>query len=211
MAWVRSLDPLRATGELSNTVIVFLADQGVMAGEHRIKRGKNIPYEEAIKIPLVMRGPSIAAGREIAEPVSNADLAPTILNLAGATIPAELAVRSTGSHRHRCWPARTRRRGGWCRSRDATTSRARGAGYKVRSYVGVRTSRYAYFEYRRANFDSLAAGIHARIGAGRSTDVELYDLVRDPYELAQRGRRRPLPARPRGAGRPHPASRRLLR
>ena len=87
----RILEHLGSTAQLSNTVLVFLTDQGVMAGEHRIKRGKNRPYEEAIRIPLLMRGPGIAAGQTIDAPVSNADLAPTMLQLAGATIPPELA------------------------------------------------------------------------------------------------------------------------
>ena len=54
---------LRATGQLANTVLIFLTDQGVMAGEHRIKRGKNRPYEEAIGIPLLIRGPGVLPGR----------------------------------------------------------------------------------------------------------------------------------------------------
>jgi len=182
------VDTLRATGELANTTIVFMADQGVMAGEHRIKRGKNIPYEEAIRIPLLIRGPSVLAGREIADPVSNADIAPTILNLAGATIPVELARPLDGLSQASVLAGASPAPGRVVpiEGRDNVSGSRRG--YKVRSYVGVRTSRYAYFEYRRANFDSLAAGIDARIGAGRTTDVELYDLARDPYELTNRAR-----------------------
>ena len=56
-------------------------------------------------------------------------------------------------------------------------------GYKVRSYVGVRTARYAYVEYRRASFPTRGAGIRAQLGAGRTTEHELYDLQADPYEL----------------------------
>src|SRR5205085_2783147 len=59
-------------------------------------------------------------------------------------------------------------------------------GYKVTSYVGVRTARYMYVEYRRANLDSRRAGMEAPIGAGRTTDRELYDLASDPYELRNR-------------------------
>ena len=44
-------------------------------------------------------------------------------------------------------------------------------GFKVRSYVGVRTQRYAYFEYRRANYDAIADGIGAPIGAGRTIET----------------------------------------
>ena len=84
----RIVDHLKATGQLSNTVLMFLTDQGVMAGEHRIKRGKNRPYEEAIKVPLLMSGPRIAANAVVDAPVANTDLAPTILDLAGRADPA---------------------------------------------------------------------------------------------------------------------------
>ena len=43
--------------------------------------------------------------------------------------------------------------------------------------------RYAYFEYRRANYDAIADGIGAPIGAGRTLETELYDLSRDPDQL----------------------------
>jgi len=61
-------------------------------------------------------------------------------------------------------------------------------GYKALSYVGVRTARYSYVEYRRATFASRAEGIRARLGAGRTTEAELYDLARDPYELKNRAK-----------------------
>ena len=177
---------LEAVNELDNTVLVFFTDQGVMAGEHRIKRGKNRPYEEALRIPLMMSGPAILAGRTISAPVSNADIAPTLLNLAGATIPAGLSRPLDGSSLAgelagiagppgRVVPIEGRERVGRARH-----------GFKVRSYIGVRTARYAYVEYRRANFSARRAGIGAPIGVGRTTDRELYDLQRDPYELTNR-------------------------
>ena len=75
---------------LESTTIVFTADQGILAGEHRL-RGKNLPYEEAIRVPLVVRSPGVRAGTVNADPVVNADLAPTILDLAGVGVPDELA------------------------------------------------------------------------------------------------------------------------
>ena len=177
------LDQLRATDQLERTVILFTTDQGVMAGEHRIARGKNKPYEEAIRIPLIVRGPGIAAGRRISTPVANADIAPTILDLAAAAVPTGLARPIDGrtltplmagaeAGRDRAVPVEGRE----------NTTRAR-RGFKVRSYVGVRTARYAYFEYRRARFDARGEANAAPLGAGRTTDRELYDLRRDPYEL----------------------------
>jgi arylsulfatase A-like enzyme len=179
---------LRESGQLERTVLVFTADHGVLAGEHRIPRGKNQPYEEAIGVPLLIRGPGVASGRRIAAPVVNADLAPTILDLAGVSQPAELARPIDGR-------SLTAQLAGSSSGQDRAiliegrdnTGRAR-RGFKVRSYVGVRTGRYAYVEHRRAGFDSRAGGIAAPIGAGRTTDRELYDLRRDPFQLTSRDR-----------------------
>ena len=186
----RIVDHLKATAQLSNTVLMFLTDQGVMAGEHRIKRGKNRPYEEAIKVPLLMSGPRIAANAVVDAPVANTDLAPTILDLAGVQIPPELSRPIDGTSLvpvlggARPDPRRVVLIEG--RGNVAGARR----GFKVGSYVGVRTARYAYFEYRRGRFDSRQAGIDAPIGAGRTTERELYDLARDPYELRNRDRDR---------------------
>jgi arylsulfatase A-like enzyme len=179
---------LRGTGQLDNTVLLFTADQGVLAGEHRIKRGKNRPYEEPISTPLLIRGPGVAPGAVIDAPVANADLAPTVLSLAQATVPPELARPIDGvslapvlagapADPGRVIPIEGRN----------NTARAHD-GFKVRSYVGVRTARYAYTEYRRAAFSTYDAGVAAPIGAGRVTDRELYDLQRDPFELENRAR-----------------------
>ena len=179
---------LRETGQLERTVLVFTADHGVLAGEHRIPRGKNQPYEEAIGVPLMISGPGVARGRRVAAPVANADLAPTILELARASPPAELARPIDG---RALVPQLAGTVGGRDRAiqiegRDNTVRTRHG--FKVRSYVGVRTSRYSYVEYRRAGFDSRADGIAAAIGAGRTTERELYDLPRDPHQLANRDR-----------------------
>lgn len=180
------VDHLAAGGELANTVLVFLTDQGVMSGEHRIKRGKNRPYEEAIDIPLLIAGPSILPGQTIDAPVVNADIAPTLLNLAGATIPPELDRPLDGTSLAAVLAGAEPNvgRAVLIEGRDGVNRAKRG--FKVRSYVGVRTSRYAYFEYRRASYPTRGAGIRAPIGAGRTTERELYDLGRDPYELRSR-------------------------
>ena len=48
------MDALRANGELTNTVVIFTSDNGQMWGEHRFDK-KDVPYEEAIRTPLVIR------------------------------------------------------------------------------------------------------------------------------------------------------------
>ena len=51
-----------ADGELDNTLVIFTSDNGFFHGEHRIGTGKLLPYEPALRVPLLMRGPGIPAG-----------------------------------------------------------------------------------------------------------------------------------------------------
>jgi len=178
---------LRTAGRLESTTIVFTADQGILAGEHRLL-GKNLPYEEAIRVPLVVRSPGVRAGTVDADPVVNADLAPTILELAGVGVPDELtrvldgvSLRATMQGDESLAGRAILLEG----RKEAVRARR---GFKVRSYVGVRTARYTYVEHRRARVTSRAEGIELEIGAGRTTDIELYDLRRDPYQLESRDR-----------------------
>jgi N-acetylglucosamine-6-sulfatase len=78
------LDELRATpGVDENTVIVYTGDNGYFWGEHRLL-AKEAPYEEAIRVPLVIRPAGGVAPRRDDSLVLNIDLAPTIAELAGA-------------------------------------------------------------------------------------------------------------------------------
>ena len=85
---------LRANGELSNTVLVFTADNGFFHGEHRIPTGKMHIYEESIRVPLLMRGPGIPQGVDVGALAINADLAPTIVDVANASPGLVLDGRS---------------------------------------------------------------------------------------------------------------------
>lgn len=76
---------LESSGQLTNTYIIFMSDNGLQQGEHRLKGGKDRPYEESIRVPLLMRGPGITAGMVITDIVLNIDLAPTIAEWAGVT------------------------------------------------------------------------------------------------------------------------------
>ena len=79
----RLVAELRRTGQLQNTMIVYTSDQGFLLGEHHLI-GKNRLYEEAVHVPLVMRGPGIQAGATRDQVVGNVDLAPTIVDATGA-------------------------------------------------------------------------------------------------------------------------------
>ena len=81
---------LEATGQLSNTVIAYSSDNGYFWGEHSL-RDKRWAYEESIRIPLVMSYPKlIRPGSKIASNVMNIDIAPTMLELGGAKVPANV-------------------------------------------------------------------------------------------------------------------------
>ena len=78
---VQHLDDL---GELDNTLIIFTSDNGFLLGEHRYL-GKLFGYEEALRVPFLMRGPGIAPRQVSDRVVTTTDIAPTILEAAGAT------------------------------------------------------------------------------------------------------------------------------
>jgi arylsulfatase A-like enzyme len=149
---------LRARDQLSNTVIAFTSDNGVLLGEHRLG-GKLWPYEEAIRVPLVIRSPWIRRGVVDRRLALNIDLAPTFAALAGVTPRAPVDGRSFAPLL----------RG------EATTHRWRTA-FEVEylgdehptgsppDYRAVRTTRYLYVRYENGW-------------------RELYDLKTDPFEI----------------------------
>jgi arylsulfatase A-like enzyme len=84
---------LQATGELGNTVLIFTSDNGFMLGEHRLSM-KEQAHEEAIRVPLYVKGPGIVGPATAQQLVGNVDLAPTILELAQATAGLTVDGRS---------------------------------------------------------------------------------------------------------------------
>jgi N-acetylglucosamine-6-sulfatase len=75
---------LGATGELGDTLILFTSDNGFFHGEHRVPQGKVLAYEPSIRLPLMMRGPGVPKNNRQGQLVTNADLAPTIIDAANA-------------------------------------------------------------------------------------------------------------------------------
>lgn len=75
---------LRDSGRLHNAYLMFTSDNGMHFGEHRFREGKWMPWETDLRVPFIMRGPGIEAGREEAAMIGLVDVAPTVLELAGA-------------------------------------------------------------------------------------------------------------------------------
>jgi arylsulfatase A-like enzyme len=175
---------LRAKGKLNNTYIIFTSDNGFFLGQHRISRGKLLPYEPALRVPMVIRGPGIKRRSVSRELVANQDIAPTVLKLAGA----RAGRRVDGRPMVRFWekPGKISRRPVLISSYSSATSLIpgdypsepqvvipEGSGASTsgsvasQNYVGIRLGPYKYV-------------------LSESGDHELYVLSQDPAELDNR-------------------------
>jgi N-acetylglucosamine-6-sulfatase len=158
-AVARVVAALRSTGELGRTLIIFTSDNGYLHGEHRLPGGKSVLYEPSARVPLVMRGPGIRRGAIRRQVVANVDLAPTILRVARASA----GLRQDGGSLLALAAS-----AGAQRSRRVLLEGNLG-GNPNKRYAAIRTPRYVYAEYANG-------------------ERELYDLVRDPFELRNLGR-----------------------
>lgn len=71
---------------LDNTLVIYCSDHGEMLGQHGLWH-KMQPYEEALRVPLILRGPRLPAGARSQANASLLDIAPTILSTVGITPP----------------------------------------------------------------------------------------------------------------------------
>jgi arylsulfatase A-like enzyme len=91
----RIIDELREQNLLDRTFVIFTTDNGYFHGEHGLA-DKWYPYEESIRVPLIIRDPRLPAerrGETCDEFALNVDLAPTILAAAESEIPAGMQGR----------------------------------------------------------------------------------------------------------------------
>ena len=159
---------LETLGLLDNTYILFTTDNGYHMGEHRMPANKNHPYEEDVRIPLIVRGPGVAAGQTRDELIINTDMAPTIAAIAGAAIPDFVDGRSflpllqnqAIDDGHGPW-RQTVLLEFWRGSDAVPNPRLK--------WAGLRTSQLKYVEWTAGDGDR-----------------EFYDLWSDPFEMSSR-------------------------
>ena len=90
----RVLDHLHTAGLSSSTLVVYMSDNGFVLGEHGLI-DKRHAYEESIRVPMLAWAPGmIAPGSKVTQVVRNIDIAPTMLELAGAPAMEEIDGRS---------------------------------------------------------------------------------------------------------------------
>jgi len=157
----RILKSLEETGRLDDTVVVFASDNGYFWGEHGLG-DKRAAYEESIRIPLLVRYPKrVKAGKVLDAPVLNVDLAPTLLELAGAPPLARGHGRSFAA-------LLGGGRAAW-RTSFLAEYFAEPQFPRIPSWQAVRGERWKYIHY--TELDGMD---------------ELYDLKADPGELQNR-------------------------
>jgi N-acetylglucosamine-6-sulfatase len=91
----RIVNTLEEEGVLDDTFILFTSDNGFFYGEHGLSLERRMPYEESIRTPLVIRFPPlIGTDLRVDALVASVDIAPTVLEVAGAPIGEHIQGRS---------------------------------------------------------------------------------------------------------------------
>jgi arylsulfatase A-like enzyme len=155
---------LKRTGQLDETMIVFLSDNGWLQGEHRIPGDKYLPYEESLRVPLIIRGPGVPKNQTIEGQVSNVDFAPTLVDAAGAKAGRTMDGKSLLPSVRK--PSRRPDRALLIEAPAPLFAVPLPANEWDRPWKGVRTDRYTYVVWTETGED------------------ELYDRRADPYQLA---------------------------
>jgi arylsulfatase A-like enzyme len=143
---------------------MYVSDNGYAFGEHRL-RGKGHLFEESVRVPLLVRGPGIRAGRT-SRLTNNIDLTPTILDWAGVAAPPGFPDgRSFAAHvRGEPSDDPTEVLFHGCRTGRDSDRSCGGSPEHMGKAWAVRTDRYKYIEYEDGS-------------------VQLFDLHDDPCEL----------------------------
>ncbi len=168
----RILAALAETGQADNTIVVFTSDHGDMMGDHALT-AKSVLYEEAVQVPLLVRLPGLDQQQHMVEGrISQVDLAPTLLELVGASVPAQVqgvsrmaVFTDPQALRHNDVVVEINGEGGM----PSRAPSARYAGHLPH----LRTQRWR----------SIITGDGWKLNVAEDGEGELYDLTGDPGEM----------------------------
>ncbi len=154
------LETLRTEGVLDDTFLMYTSDHGHAFYNHQIVN-KRVMYEEGIRVPMLIRYPRIIQpGTELDEMALTLDIAPTMLELAGAEVPGEIQGRSLV-------PVLQGDKSNW---REAFVGEYYWMPFHPH-FPTVRMARSKRWKYLRSEVDD------------GPDEEELYDLEDDPHEL----------------------------
>ena len=89
----RVLEKLEAMGELDNTYIIYTSDHGMAIGRHGLQGKQNL-YEHSWRVPFIVKGPGIPAGKRVKGNTYLMDVLPTLCDMAGFEPPASVSGKS---------------------------------------------------------------------------------------------------------------------
>lgn len=181
---------LKEQGLDQNTVVIHLSDNGSMEGAHGLD-GKWLMYEESIHVPLIIRDPRLpqsTRGRR-SQMALNIDLAPTLLAMAGVSIPKGMQGRDLQP-----WLGNPKAKGrdDWYYEHTYNTDPPR---KPIPKSEGVRTERWKYIRYTESQpsleqlFDLTNDPQEERNLAGDATQLRTLNLLRarcDDYRKSLR-------------------------
>jgi arylsulfatase A-like enzyme len=156
----RILEALEQSGLARDTLVVYTTDHGELLGNRGLYLKHPIPYEDLLRIGMVVRGPGVSAGRIVREPVSTLDLAATFHDYSGVAPARTLQSRSLLP---------------FLQGQDATRDVAYSEWHVHASRCGVA------LKLRTVRTKTHKCTFELESGAG-----ELYDLVNDPDEMTNR-------------------------
>jgi arylsulfatase A-like enzyme len=174
----RLLGRLETLGLADDTIVVFTSDHGEQMGSHGLFQ-KSCMYEEALRVPLLVRVPArmltaAGRGRRIDAPVSLADVAPTLLRLAGLEETGRPLLEPQG-----------RDLAGWITGREPVPPDNRGV--SADPAAGAVFSEYKpYGAVEQMTDIRCIAGPRYKYAWNRDDRDELYDTWADPAELRNR-------------------------
>jgi N-acetylglucosamine-6-sulfatase len=155
----RVVNWVKEQGLDQNTMVVYMGDNGFSFGEHGLI-DKRHAYEESMRVPMLVWAPGmVKPGSVVEQNIMNVDLAPTFLELAGISKPADMQGFSFGDIL----------RGGnvaWSRKNVFYEYYWESAFPQTPTMFAIRTSQYKYI-YNHGGWDIN----------------ELYDLQKDPWEM----------------------------
>ena len=87
------LNRLDEMGELDNTYIIYTSDHGIAIGRHGLMGKQNL-YEHTVRVPFIVKGPGIKAGKRVEGNIYLSDVLPTVCDLADIDIPSTVGGKS---------------------------------------------------------------------------------------------------------------------
>lgn len=170
----RLLDYLDKNGLAENTIVIYTSDQGFFLGEHGWF-DKRMMYEESINMPFVMRYPKAIKPNQVNKDiVTNADFAPTLLQMAGIKIPSFVQGKSFFRNAAGNTPTN------WRKAFYYRYWMNNEIYHKTVAHFGIRTQDYKLIFYYGNPLGKTGSSVYPTT---YTPEWELFDLKKDPQEM----------------------------